>query len=217
MTLDNCRATAENRRMGMQPESGFDRLWQEYSAVFRDFDDLTLARWLAQTLGQFEGRVWRLSHPLVGSYRMAAQIGHDRQVWLRRLATAPHAYPESPCCHSPLLPLLSRDVREDGLLCEHCGETLVPFVEIPEVVREPLRLWAERYEPVHEVAHWDEARKKLCGNYDEAMEQAAKEAQHLLAEAGRDLAPQLLDFYPAILWEDHDECLEVPPEEIQLR
>ena len=36
-------------------------------------------RRLAQTLGQFEGRAWRLSHPLVGAYRLAAKIAHDRQ------------------------------------------------------------------------------------------------------------------------------------------
>jgi len=203
--------------MGMEPQSSFDRVWQEYSAVFRDFDDLRLARWLAQTLGQFEGRVWRLSHPLVGAYRMAAQIGHDRQVWLRRLATAPQAYAESPCCRSPWLPLLSRDVRDDGLLCEHCGETLLPFAEIPDAVREPLQRWAERYEPVHAVAHWDETHKQRSGNYQAAVEHAAKEAQQLLAEAGRELAPRLLDFYPAVLWEDHDECLDVAPEDIHLR
>ena len=40
-------------------ESPTDRLWKEYSLAFRDFDDLTLARWLAQTLGQLQGRVWR--------------------------------------------------------------------------------------------------------------------------------------------------------------
>jgi hypothetical protein len=53
-----------------------DRLWQEYEAVFRDFDDLMLARWMAQTLGQLEGRAWRLSHPLVGAYRLAANHAH---------------------------------------------------------------------------------------------------------------------------------------------
>ena len=77
-------------------ESPFDRLWREYSAVFRDFDDLTLARWLAQTLGQLQGRAWRLSHPLLGAYRLAAQLAHDRQIWHKRLATTPHSYSEAP-------------------------------------------------------------------------------------------------------------------------
>src|SRR5205814_2545166 len=77
--------------MAIDPESPLDRLWQEYSRVFNDFDDLTLARWLAQTLGQLEGRAWRLSHPLLGAYRLAAQIAHDRQTWLKRLATPPAA------------------------------------------------------------------------------------------------------------------------------
>ena len=65
--------------MATEPESPLDKLWKEYGRVFHDFDDLTLARWLAQTLGQLEGRAWRLSHPLLGAYRLAAQIAHDRQ------------------------------------------------------------------------------------------------------------------------------------------
>ena len=63
--------------MAANPESPLDLLWKEYAAAFRDFDDLTLARWLAQTLGQLEGKSWRLSHPLLGAYRLAAQCGHD--------------------------------------------------------------------------------------------------------------------------------------------
>src|SRR5512138_256069 len=111
--------------MGPDPDSPLDLLWKEYGLVFRQFDDLTLARWMAQTLGQLEGRVWRLSHPLVGAYRLAAQIGVDRQIWFKRLATPPQAYPESACCRAPMLALLTRDVREAGLICQHCSETLV--------------------------------------------------------------------------------------------
>ena len=66
-----------------------DRLWKEYGRAFHDFDDLTLGRWLAQTLGQLQGRVWRMSHPLLGAYRLAAELGHDRQVWLKRMASTP--------------------------------------------------------------------------------------------------------------------------------
>ena len=58
---------------------------------------------------------WRLSHPLVGAYRLAAKIAHDRQIWFKRLATPPAAYAESPCCRAPLLPLLTRDVCAEGL------------------------------------------------------------------------------------------------------
>jgi hypothetical protein len=35
-------------------ESLPDRLWKEYSLAFEDFDDMTLARWLAQTLSQLQ-------------------------------------------------------------------------------------------------------------------------------------------------------------------
>src|SRR5690242_3901932 len=167
--------------MATNPESPLDLLWKEYSVVFRDFDDLTLARWLAQTLGQLEGRIWRLSHPLMGAYRLAAQLAHQRQVWLKRLATPPSSYTEAPCCRAPLLPLLTRDVRESGLICQHCSETLMPFDEIPEILRPELESWAAQYAPVHAVAHWEDRQRKSAGSYDQALDNAAEEAERLLA------------------------------------
>ncbi len=203
--------------MATEPEeSPLDILWQEYGLAFRDFDDLTLARWLAQTLGQLEGRAWRLSHPLLGAYRLGAQIAHDRQVWLKRLATPPAAYPESPCCRAPFLPLLTRDVRDAGLICQHCSETLVPFDELPDELKAGLEAWSAQYASVHAVAHWDDRQRKSAGNYDRAYDNAAKEAERLLARAGSQLAPRLLDFYPAAVWEDQDECLDVQPEDVVL-
>jgi len=200
--------------MAANAESPLDLLWKEYGLVFKDFDDLTLARWMAQTLGQFEGKAWRLSHPLLGAYRLAAQLAHERQIWFKRLATPPSAYTESPCCRAPMLPLLTRDVREAGLICQHCNETLVAFEDIPEAVRPSLETWAERYGPVHAVAHWDDAQRKSSGDYDRAYEKAAKDAERLLAEAGAYIAKGLLDFYPSIVWEDQDECLEVRQEDV---
>ncbi|HZL42475.1 MAG TPA: hypothetical protein VFD66_04270 [Verrucomicrobiae bacterium] len=200
--------------MPTNPESPLDQLWNEYSVAFRDFDDLTLARWLAQTLGQLSGKVWRLSHPLLGAYRLASQLGHERQIWFKRLATAPPAYPESPCCRAPMLPLLTRDVCESGLICQHCNDTLVPFDEIIPGIRAEIESWAGQYAPVHAVAHWDDRRRKAAGNYDRALENAAKEAEALLSRAGGILAPKLLELYPAIVWEDQDECLEVRPEDV---
>ena len=202
--------------MATNADAPLDLLWKEYSLVFRDFDDLTLARWMAQTLGQFEGKTWRLSHPLLGAYRLAAQMGNERQIWLKRLVTAPQTYSESSCCRAPLLPLLTRDVHEAGLLCQHCSETLVPFDEIPISVRGDLEAWAAEYAPVHAVAHWDDRQRKSAGDYDRAYDEAAEEAEELLARVGRDLAPRLLEFYPAIIWEDQDECLEVKPEDVGL-
>jgi len=202
--------------MSANPESPLDVLWKEYGLVFRDCDDLTLARWLAQTLGQLEGKPWRLSHPLLGAYRLGAQLAHDRQIWFKRLATPPAVYIESPCCRAPMLPLLTRDVRDAGLICQHCNETLVPFDDLPAAVRGDLEIWAAQYAPVHAVAHWDDRQRKTAGNYDHAFENAAKEAEALLARAGGVIAPKLLEFYPAIVWEDQDECLEVRPEDVLL-
>ncbi len=202
--------------MPSDPDTPLDLLWKEYSQVFRDFDDLTLARWMAQTLGQLDGKAWRLSHPLLGAYRLAAQLAHERQVWLKRLANPPVSYPESPCCRAPTLPLLTRDVKEAGLICQHCSETLVPFDEIQAELRGDLGKWADLYGPVHAVAHWDDRQRKAAGDYERAVEAAAKEAEQLLSQAGKILAPRLLEQYPAIIWEDQDECLEVRPEDVQL-
>jgi len=147
---------------------------------------------------------------------LAAKIGHDRQVWFKRLATPPAAYAESHCCRAPVLPLLTRDVRTEGLICQHCNEVLVPFDEIPGELRDGLIAWSQQYEPVHAVAHWDDRQRRRTGNYDDAFEQAAKQAEQLLIHSGRELAPKLLDSYAAVIWEDQDECLEVRPEDVTL-
>ena len=197
-------------------ESASDRLWREYNRVFADFDDMTLARWMAQTLGQLEGRAWRLSHPLLGAYRLASQIAHDKQIWFKRLATPPAAYPEAACCRAPLLPLLTRDVLETGLTCQHCGDTCVPFEELAPDVQLVIRSWAEKYSPVHAVAHWDDAQRKRLGNYNNQFEEAARKAEGLLGLAGQTIVPKLLEHFPAAIWEDQDECLEVRPEDVAL-
>ena len=114
-----------------------------------------------------------------------------------------------------MLPLLTREVRESGLICQHCNETLVPFDEIPEANRIELDLWASAYEPIHAVAHWDDRQRRSVGNYDHAYEKAAKQAEEILFQSGKVLAPRLLDHYPAVIWEDQDECLEVRPEDVR--
>ncbi len=200
--------------MGDEQQTPLDQLWKGYSEVFKGFDDLTLARWMAQTLGQLRGRAWRLSHPLVGAYRLAAEVGYDRGVWLKRLVNIPSAYFEAPCCRAPMLPMFTRDVVDSGLVCEHCGGTAVEFSEIPSTLQDEVKTWANQYAPVHQVAHWEDARRKRAADYDQAMEDAAEKAAQLLADAATRLVPRFLEFHPAIVWEDHDECLEVRPEDI---
>ncbi len=193
-----------------------DQLLGEYGQLFRDMDDLTLARWMSQTLGQFAGRVLRLSHPLVAAYRLAAQLGNERMIWQKRLVSVPMRYPSAACCGAPLLPLLTRDVLESGLVCLHCNETAIPFDELPRGARSVLRPWAAEYAQTHAVAHWDEQRQRACGNYDDAFNEAANTAIMLLAFLGSGTAPRLAETLPALIWEDQDECLEVRPEDIQL-
>jgi hypothetical protein len=193
-----------------------ERLWREYSRVFASWDELTLARWMAQTLSQLEGQVLRYSHPLMGSYRIAAALAHDRGTWLKRLANAPAAFPEAECCRAPLLPLFTRDVMETGLICVHCGATAIAFEDIPAELRPRVEKWASEYEPIHHVAHWDEREQASVADYDKAYEAAATQAEVLLASAAAKILPAFLDHYPAVAWEDQDECLEVLPADIEL-
>lgn len=197
-------------------DSSIDNLWREYARIFHDWDDLTIARWMAQTLGQFESRSWRLSHPLMGSYRLACQIAQDRGLKLNRLVTVPVAYGVVECCGQPILPLLTRDVVESGLVCQHCGGTAVSFEDLPERIKPAVRDWSDRYAPVHQVAHWDDRERKGSKNYDKAFENAALKAELLLKEAAHEIAPLLLRHYPAVVWEDQDECLDVVPEDVVL-
>jgi hypothetical protein len=150
-----------------------DRLWKEYSLAFEEFDDLTLARWLAQTLGQLKGRIWRFSHPLIGTYRLAAELAHRRQIWLKRLANVPDGFAPASCCRAPTLPLFSRDIVQSGLICQHCSETLVPFEELPQDLQGPIRQWVDDYAAVHAVAHWDDQQRKNVADYDQACDDAA--------------------------------------------
>lgn len=197
-------------------EQNPEKLWREYKAPFSTMDDLSLARWLSQTLGQFEGQLWRASHPLVAAYRLAADEARERELWGKRLAGIPGSFHFADCCGAPLFPYFTRDVLTTGLLCNHCGQTTVPLEEIPDDVRKPVQKWAEEYQKIHAVAHWGETEQALDDDYEETLDQAADSAELMLKNAGSKMLPRLLEFYPALVWEDQDECLEVLPEDIQL-
>ncbi|MGZ4974861.1 MAG: hypothetical protein ACXWDN_19050, partial [Limisphaerales bacterium] len=154
--------------------------------------------------------------PLIGAFRLGAEVGHSRQIWLKRLVSVPAAFSESPCCRAPMAPLLTRDILETGLVCQHCSETVVAFDELPLELQEAVKSWSADYAPVHAVAHWEDRQRKSVPNYDKAYEVAAQQAEKLLGFAGSKLAPQFLEHYPMIIWEDQDECLEVTPEDIAL-
>ena len=192
-------------------------LWEEYRRSLQNHDDLSLARWTAQTLGQLRGKAWRLSHPLIGLHRLLAQEVHHRSIRPGRLATIPAEYPSAPCCGAPLVPLVTREVLRNGLICEACSQTAIPFADLPEDVQSLLRPWNEEYDRVHAVAHWNEIEKSAYPNYEEMYNEAAGQAENLLNELATRVLPALLDHYPALVWEDHDECLDVRPDDIELR
>ncbi len=195
-------------------DNAADRLWLHYGSLFQRFDDLTLARWLVQTLGHFNGGLWRYSHPLVGAYKLAAQAGHQRQVWLKRLVEIPNPFLAAECCRAPLLPLVTRDIIESGLICMHCNETAAPLSELSAEVRSALTQWGRGYGEIHRVAHLEGAEKAAAGNYDDALDDAADRAVESLSAAAESFFPKLLETFPAVVWEDHDECLEVRPEDL---
>ena len=146
---------------------------------------------------------WASSKAVPGGCRIrsSARIG-----WLPRSPTTarsgssgsprrPRVTRNRPCCRAPLLPLLTRDVRAEGLICQHCNEILVPFDELPAELRElAVSAWAQQYEPIHAVAHWDDRQRRRVSNYDEAFENAAKQAEQLLGVAGREVGAQAVEF-----------------------
>lgn len=198
-------------------DSALDKLWNEYAEIFDGFDDLRLARWLSQTLAQLYGGCWRMSHPLVAAYRVAAIVGHRRQIWLKRLVNLPSGYTETQCCHSPSMPIVTRDVIELGLVCAHCLGSITKFDDLPFNVQPILKAWAEEYNKLHHVAHRNLEHTKLDDNYELSTENARLQASALLGELGKNIAPELLKYYPLIIWEDQDECLGINPEDIALK
>ena len=200
--------------MSMPEEEDSNKIWDEYRQPFSAFDDITLARWLSQTLAQFEGRIWRMSHPLVTAYRAAAEVGNDRQIWLKRLASPPASFAPAECCRAPLLPLFTRDILNTGLLCQHCGATAVEWDDLPEALRDRVESWAQTYAEIHAVAHYDEKQMEEVDDYDEEFEEAATQAEDALRAAALEILPSFLDYYTAVVWEDQDECLEVEPKDI---
>ena len=86
----------------------------------------------------------------------------------------------------------------------------------PPALQADLANWASQYAPVHAVAHWDDRQRKAAGDYDHAFENAAEEAEGSAGASRPRVAPRLLEFYAAVVWEDQDECLEVRPEDVQL-
>jgi hypothetical protein len=101
-----------------------------------------------------------------------------------------------------------------GLVCQHCSETAVPFEEIPAELLDPVKKWGAEYGRVHSIAHWDDRERRTVPDYQATLENAASDAERLLKFAHANILPRFLDFYPAIIWEDQDECLEVRPDDL---
>ena len=116
--------------MAFESDSPLDSLWKEYGRAFQDWDDLTLgAGWRKRSASSKAGRggFRTRSSARTGSRRNSRTTGRSGSSgWPRRRRLMRNRRAAA----RPFLPLLTRDVRESGLICQHCNETLVPFDEI---------------------------------------------------------------------------------------
>ena len=188
-------------------------LWEEHTRALRSWDDLSLVRWLNQTLGQLYERCWRASHPLVIVYRLGATVAHQRDLWNRRTFSFHHHYQRTSCCGAPVIPFISFEVCSHGIYCSCCGEVLNTLDDLPSDLAMNFREWSKEYEVIHQVAHWTDAERKHCGDYDQALDHACEKALPMLARLGYQLAPSLLTLFSTMFWEDADHCLDVIPED----
>lgn len=201
--------------MQEEDREALERLWEEYRLFFDGFDDPTLARFVAQLLGQMNGGIWRASHPLAGVLRLGAHTCHQRGLRIGRHARVPEGYGEAMCCGAPAMPLLTREVRERGFICPFCDGTVLGLDDVPEAARMVVRGWAQQYEELHEVAHWDERRREASGNYEEVFNRAAQRGAEMWVDLVEHILPTLVpEVFPAVIWEDHDECLDIRPEDL---
>jgi len=76
--------------------------------------------------------------------------------------------------------------------------------------------WAARYAPVHAVAHWMIASAKAPATTTTPTRKPPPRRKGCLASPERTSPPKFLEFYPAAVWEDQDECLSIQPEDIEL-
>jgi len=183
--------------------------------AMKSWDDLSLVRWLNQTLGQLYERGWRASHPLVVAYRLGSTVAHQRDLWNRRTFSFNDNYAPANCCGAPAIPFVTFEVSTHGIYCSCCGEVLVPLDELPGNMSLSFKDWGRAYDAIHQVAHWTDAERKHCGDYNKALDQACEKAVPLLARLGYELVPPLLARFPTLFWEDSDNCLDVIPEDIR--
>ena len=197
----------------LEKEGEFD-LWHEHMRALKSWDDLSLARWLNQTLGQLFERSWRASHPLVLAYRLGAAVAHQRDLWNRRILSIDAHYQPTDCCRAPSIPFVTFEACTHGIYCSCCGEVLLMIEELEASLASSFKHWSSHYEAVHSVAHWSEEERKRYGDYDEALDRASARAVPLLSRFGYQLVPRFLQTFPTVFWEDSDHCLDILPEEI---
>ncbi len=200
----------------MQEESDhrLDHLWEEHRKWLDDYDDLTLVRMRSQILSQMCGGVWRLSHPLVGMHRLVSRTLNKRGTHIQWIQSIPSGYTEAACCGAPLVPLITRDLVEGGIYCEACGQTALHLADLPPEVSFSFRRWAESYATVHDVAHMSEEEVATAKDYEADFQAAAEQAEDELMFLGTTILPHCVSAFSCIVWQDHDECLRIWPEDL---
>lgn len=199
--------------LSLESKGSFD-LWQEHARALRSWDDLLLARWLNQTLGQLVDRCWRASHPLVVAYRLGATVAHQRDLWNRKPIPMNSQFLSAACCGAPTIPFVSFEICTHGIYCSCCGDILATLEDVSKDLRNSIQHWGKVYETSHHVAHWNEEERRKHGDYDKMLDRACDEAVPLLARLGYELSPRLVGQWPVVIWEDADHCLDIIPEDI---
>ena len=203
--------------MATNADAPLDLLWKEYSLGFRDFDDLTLATLAGpnarpacrQDLAAFASAARRLPPgravgPRAPDLAQAPGCDPARLLRIALLPRADVAVADARRARGGLdLPALQRDARpvrgNPRRACKAIWRT-GPRVT-PRSTRSPTGTIASAKPPATTTTPTKPPPRKPNG---------------CSREAGRQLAPRLLEFYPAAVWEDQDECLEVRPEDVRL-
>ena len=73
--------------------------------------------------------------------------------------------------------------------------------------------WAEDYSSIHGVAHWDETRRTITRITNKLLRMPLSKANNCSPTKVSNWRPAG-GVFPAVIWEDQDECLQVRPEDI---
>lgn len=190
------------------------RWLKEYHNLLNNLSDSDLANYIERTYNIFKGQLVRHSHPLLQSYHMLVGVALDRNIAFYKSETCPK-------CGAPKLGFLAPGSGKDGIYCFHCAESIVPVSDLPETVKEDTVAWGMNYIKWSNVALWNPEQQKQAEEasgqpYGIIFERAQLRCKDFLREMAIRIAPEYLQFFPAIVWHDSDSGLYISPQDLLL-